>query len=614
MLSASSSSRIIASWIFGDTNGPQKDPQDGLLSPLSLEKKRQSQFLKKKLEEMDVDLDNVEREKELQQRLIQRTVEEMEETEEEEEGQDEGTMANNTHQKEEMLSPLSTEKKRQSELMKEMLIETNVDPDEMERNRELQQRLIKEQQPKDKQEAKLKELVLDMDPEMIEREKKEVSKDELNTEDYPEQHLLALVTKTSGSRKQITRSELGLSILGKAGIEPVVIDGYDPSKKVRRNDLFEISDIRGNYPQFFFVDGEKTSFLGGLDKMQSMKESGTLDVLAGPSVGDEEALASDKEYEVSSESTPHAEKQSDLEPDELTEDPFETPKHSTDEPSSASSLSWKIASWMFGGTNCPQKDPEDDLLSPLSLEKKRQSQFLKKKLEEMNVDLDNVEREKELQQRLIQRTVEEMEEAEEEEKQDEGTTANNTHQKEEMLSPLSTEKKRHSELMKEMLIETDLVPDEIERNRELQQRLIKEQQPKENQRTKLRPNKGDDHDVEPKTTDVGDTTEATMIEPAVIEHKQVTTKPMKKVTPSPTSEKENKIVEESSTKVREIQANTPTNKEKDSKASAVAVHPSDRRPFSEVAVRDAKRARILANMHRLDKTMEQARRLILYNV
>jgi hypothetical protein len=38
------------------------------------------------LEEMDVDLDDVKRDKELQQELIQRTVEEMDEAEEEEEG------------------------------------------------------------------------------------------------------------------------------------------------------------------------------------------------------------------------------------------------------------------------------------------------------------------------------------------------------------------------------------------------------------------------------------------------------------------------------------------------------------------------------------------------
>jgi hypothetical protein len=323
-----------------------------------------------------------------------------------------------------------------------------------------------------------------------------------------------------------------------------------------------------------------------------------LNVLAGLSVGDEEALASVKEYEVSSESTPHGEKESDLEPDELTEDPVEAPKPSAESSSGSSSS--------YG----PEKDHEDDLLSPLSLETKRQSQFLKEKLEEMDVDLDNVKCDKELQQRLIDRTVEEMEEAEEEEQgQDERTTANNAQQKEELLSPLTIEKKRQSELMQEMLIETDVDPDEMERNRERQQRLTKGQQPKEKQQAKLRSN-GEDHDVGPKTTEIRNPIEASIIEPAIIEHKQVTTKPKTELTPSPTSEIETKIVEESSTKVREIQVNTPNNKEEDFKASAVAVPPSDRRPISKAAVRDAKRALILANMHRLDKTMEQARRLI----
>jgi hypothetical protein len=103
------------------------------------------------------------------------------------------------------------------------------------------------------------------------------------------------------------------------------------------------------------------------------------------------------------------------------------------EPLLASSSWWKIASRMFVGMNGLQKDPEDDLLSPLLLEKKGQSHFLKKKLEEMAVDLDDVKRDKELQQWLIQRTVEEMEDAEEEEEgQDERTKANRTHQKQEM--------------------------------------------------------------------------------------------------------------------------------------------------------------------------------------
>jgi hypothetical protein len=198
---------------------------------------------------------------------------------------------------------------------------------------------------------------------------------------------------------------------------------------------------------------------------------------------------------------------------------------------------------------------------------------------------------------------------EEEQGQDERTTANNAQQKEEMLSSLSTEKKRQPELMQEMLIETDVDPDEMERQKELHQhQSIKEQQPNEKQQAKLRCN-GEDHDVGPKTTEIRDPIEPTMIEPAMIEHKQVATKPMTELAPSPTSEKETKTVEESSTKVHEIQVNAPNNKEEDSKASAVAVPPSDRRPLSKAAVRDAKRALILANMHRLDKTLEQARRL-----
>jgi len=57
----------------------------------------------------------------------------------------------------------------------------------------------------------------------------------------------------------------------------VEVDGMKPEHRDSRNELFAISGIRGNYPQFFFVHSNgATSFIGNYDKIEEINEDSGL--------------------------------------------------------------------------------------------------------------------------------------------------------------------------------------------------------------------------------------------------------------------------------------------------------------------------------------------------
>jgi hypothetical protein len=49
-----------------------------------------------------------------------------------------------------------------------------------------------------------------------------------------------------------------------------------PANKERRNDLFGISGIQGNYLEFFLLDNDAIGFLGNFETIESMNDVGTL--------------------------------------------------------------------------------------------------------------------------------------------------------------------------------------------------------------------------------------------------------------------------------------------------------------------------------------------------
>lgn len=101
---------------------------------------------------------------------------------------------------------------------------------------------------------------------------------------------LMLLSTQSGSNQQVSDCKTSKQILKSIGVEPIIVDGADPQSKKQRDNLFRLSGIRGNYPQFFVVqkrdlpqeeeEGEAT-FFGDYKTLNEKKQNGTLAVDIG---------------------------------------------------------------------------------------------------------------------------------------------------------------------------------------------------------------------------------------------------------------------------------------------------------------------------------------------
>lgn len=89
--------------------------------------------------------------------------------------------------------------------------------------------------------------------------------------------LLALVSSAaSGSSNQIKNQDKALTILEGCGAQPEVLDACDPSNKIVLAELYELSGRR-DYPQFFLVQGDQTSFFADYTELITMNDEGTLE-------------------------------------------------------------------------------------------------------------------------------------------------------------------------------------------------------------------------------------------------------------------------------------------------------------------------------------------------
>ncbi|KAL7541065.1 hypothetical protein ACHAXR_010600, partial [Thalassiosira sp. AJA248-18] len=53
-----------------------------------------------------------------------------------------------------------------------------------------------------------------------------------------------------------------------------IVDGNDPEQRETRNKFFEISGVRGNYPQFFFAFEDGTiNFMGNFERIDNLNET-----------------------------------------------------------------------------------------------------------------------------------------------------------------------------------------------------------------------------------------------------------------------------------------------------------------------------------------------------
>ncbi|KAG7358495.1 MULE transposase domain containing protein [Nitzschia inconspicua] len=96
----------------------------------------------------------------------------------------------------------------------------------------------------------------------------------------PGPKLIVLMSKSSGILSQRTNQDRAFAMLkGKFQMDDMeTVDGSDPANKDLRNQLFDTSGIRGNYPQFFLksADGSATSFLGDFEWIENANETGSL--------------------------------------------------------------------------------------------------------------------------------------------------------------------------------------------------------------------------------------------------------------------------------------------------------------------------------------------------
>ena len=82
--------------------------------------------------------------------------------------------------------------------------------------------------------------------------------------------LIVLISKGVHDYKQSANQSHALDLLSDLSIPYSIVDGMDVSQREERDGLFEVSGIRGNYPQIFTTDasgGHK--FLGGYDWLNS---------------------------------------------------------------------------------------------------------------------------------------------------------------------------------------------------------------------------------------------------------------------------------------------------------------------------------------------------------
>lgn len=96
----------------------------------------------------------------------------------------------------------------------------------------------------------------------------------------PKKRLVVLVSKGVSDRTQKTNQQRALSILNARKTPYEEVDGMDSTQKERREMLFGVSKIRGNYPQFFLACStgrgsmnETTTYLGNFQWLHELNDT-----------------------------------------------------------------------------------------------------------------------------------------------------------------------------------------------------------------------------------------------------------------------------------------------------------------------------------------------------
>lgn len=89
-------------------------------------------------------------------------------------------------------------------------------------------------------------------------------------------HLLVLLSSQDLSKKQMTHQSRAILFLKVNHVPYTEIDGADYHNHSMRHDLFDVSGLRGKYPQFFIQQKGKVVFWGDWKRFKASNENGTL--------------------------------------------------------------------------------------------------------------------------------------------------------------------------------------------------------------------------------------------------------------------------------------------------------------------------------------------------
>eukprot|EP00986_Skeletonema_menzelii_P003511 scaffold1089_cov131-Skeletonema_menzelii.AAC.4 len=82
-------------------------------------------------------------------------------------------------------------------------------------------------------------------------------------------NLVVLISEGNFNFTQTANQKNALQLLTDFSLSYTTIDGMDPTQREKRNELFDISGIRGNYPQFFLCKNQEYEFLGNYEWLES---------------------------------------------------------------------------------------------------------------------------------------------------------------------------------------------------------------------------------------------------------------------------------------------------------------------------------------------------------
>jgi glutaredoxin len=100
---------------------------------------------------------------------------------------------------------------------------------------------------------------------------------------YYNGHLTLLVSNGVVDYIQASNQKAAMQLLTDFSIPYKIVDGMDPSQLDKRNELFKISRIRGNYPQLFVFDesGGQHRYLGSYDWLDGQSANDLASILGG---------------------------------------------------------------------------------------------------------------------------------------------------------------------------------------------------------------------------------------------------------------------------------------------------------------------------------------------